>query len=174
MNWLKISTAVLFIFLSTYCYYSFVINITPSEPLGIYKIHQISEAAQIHRGNIVAVCLPSQYQDLGLKQGYLLSGIRCGKTAPLIKTVIAIPGDTVILKNNEITVNGKVLLYVTKYIDGHGRRLGVFPRGVYKNVKTYWLIGTSDPNSWDSRYWGGVNRKNIVFTVVPLFTQKVS
>ena len=168
MSCLKISTTVLFVFLSIYCYYSFIINITPSEPLGIYKIHQISEAAQIHRRDIVAVCLPSQYQDLGLKQGYLLSGIRCGKTAPLIKTVIAIPGDTVILKNNEITVNGKVLLYATKYIDSHGRKLEVFPRGVYKNVKTYWLIGTNDPNSWDSRYWGGVEQKQILFLIKPV------
>ncbi|MDX2164738.1 MAG: conjugative transfer signal peptidase TraF [Gammaproteobacteria bacterium] len=174
MGWLKISTTVLFVFLSIYCYNSFVINITPSEPLGIYKIHQISEVNQIHRDDIVAVCLSSRYQDLGLRQGYLFSGMRCGKTAPLIKTVVALPGDTVILKSNEVVVNGKVLIYATKYIDSHGRRLDVFPRGVYKNIKTYWLIGTSDPNSWDSRYWGGVNRKNIVFTVVPLLTQKVS
>jgi len=164
----KIFIITCFIAIAVFSYRNFIINITPSEPLGIYKIHVLQNAELIHRRDIVAVCLPSQYQDLGLKQGYLLSGIRCGKTAPLIKTVIAIPGDTVILKNNEITVNGKVLPYATKYIDSHSRKLEVFPRGIYKNIKTYWLIGTNDPNSWDSRYWGGVEQKQILFLIKPV------
>ena len=162
----KIIITVLFVLVLGYVYQSFIINISPSEPLGIYKIQNID---QIQRGNIVAVCLPSKYQEIGLKRAYLLPGIRCDKTAPLIKTVIAVPGDNVILKNNEIIVNNNIYLYITKYFDSHSRKLDVFPRGVYKNINTYWLIGTNNPNSWDSRYWGGIDRKNIVFTVVPYY-----
>ncbi len=159
----KIIILVFVIFASVFLYQNFILNVTPSEPLGIYKIHRFNSAASIKRGDIVALCLTPNIENLGLKRNYLLPGLRCGKSPPLIKTVIAIPGDIVELKNNAIIVNGKTFHYATKYIDSHGHALEVFPRGIYLNTQKYWLIGTNDPNSWDSRYWGGVERKQILF-----------
>jgi conjugative transfer signal peptidase TraF len=163
---MKISIVVLFIITAIYFYRHFVINLSSSEPLGIYKIWQ---PQSIQRDDVVAVCLSGRYQKIGLSKGYLIPGIRCKETAPLIKTVIAIPGDTVILGNNKIIVDGKVYPCTTKYFDSHGRKLEVFPRGVYRDTNAYWLIGTNSPNSWDSRYWGGVDRKQILSPVSRIF-----
>lgn len=162
----KIIITLIFIITAIWLYRNFIINLSPSEPLGIYKIRQ---SQSIQRDDVVAICLSGKYQKTGLSRGYLVTGIRCKETAPLIKTVIAIPGDTVVLENNRIIVNGKVHPYITKYFDSHDRKLEVFPRGVYRDTNAYWLIGTNSLNSWDSRYWGGVDRKQILSRVTRIF-----
>lgn len=162
----KVLILTCFMAVSVFIYQKFIINVTPSEPLGFYKIDRLRKASLIHRGDIVAVCLPAKWRDIGLKHHYLIPGLRCKNSAPLLKTVIAIPGDTVVLKNDSIIVNGRYLPYSTQMNDSKGRKLVSFPRGFYNAVNTYWLIGVSDLNSWDSRYWGGVERKNILFKVV--------
>jgi len=156
---------IVFILAAILAYQNFIINVSPSEPLGVYRIIRDKE---IQKGDKVALCLNIPLQEVGLKRGYLLPARRCQMTEPLIKTIVAVPGDAVILKNNEIIVNSKVLPYPTKYVDSHGRKLDVFPRGIYKNIKTYWLVGTNDPDSWDSRYWGGVEQKQILFLIRPV------
>ena len=80
------------------------INLTSSMPIGIYQ-RQVTHA--IHHGNIVAVCLPEQIARLGLKRGYLQKG-RCPSGAiPVLKEVIAVPGDEVSVTKDDIIVNGK-------------------------------------------------------------------
>ncbi|MDX2165048.1 MAG: conjugative transfer signal peptidase TraF [Gammaproteobacteria bacterium] len=158
----KIIITILFFIVLDYISQSYIINVSPSEPLGIYKIKR---NVQFQRGDIVAVCLPSKIQQIGLKRAYLLPGIRCGETAPLIKTIIAMPGDIVILKDDEIIVNDKILPYGTKNFDSEGRKLAKFSRGIYKNINKYWLIGVSSPDSWDSRYWGMVDKKYLLYKV---------
>lgn len=155
-----------FLFLVFLFYHSFIINVSSSEPLGLY---QIQRESSLHRGDIVAVCLSPSYQQEGLGRGYLLPGIRCHGAAPLIKTVVSIPGDTVILTRTEIRINGKNFPCVTKVYDSHGFTLQTVRRGVYKNSQQYWLIGTNDVNSWDSRYWGGVERTQILYRLKHMF-----
>ncbi len=72
----------------------FTINLTPSMPLGIY----VKSYDVIQRGDIVAACLPESYKSLALNAGYLHRGARCSGSDPIIKEVIAVPGDHVILK----------------------------------------------------------------------------
>lgn len=40
----------------------------------------------------------------------------------------------------------------------NSRKLPVYPRDIYKNVKGYWVMGVNDPKSWDSKYWGEIKK----------------
>ena len=143
-----------------------VINVTPSMPEGIY----FKSSASFTRENIVLVCLDEVFQHLGISQRYLLRGhYICSQTRPLIKHIIAIPGDHVVLSDQAITVNGHDYLYPTFYQDARQRRLNVYPRGDYQQTSAYWLLGEA-VNSWDSRYWGPVDRRAIKNRLIPLVT----
>lgn len=146
--------------------YGVCINVTPSMEEGIY----IRDINQIHRGDIVALCLADPYKTLGLIRGYVEKGRRCQGTDPLIKAVIAIPGDEVTLTDRFIRVNNVIYPYQTFYTDSLHRKLPVYPRGKYLHIQGYWLIGTHSACSWDSRYWGEIQANKILYKLKPLLT----
>lgn len=127
-----------------------IINITPSMREGLY----LNKSSSIKRGDIVAACIPNAYTELGIQRLYIGKGTACYGVMPIIKKVIALPGDNVVLTDHFIAVNGIQYPYKTEYSDSLGRPLTVYPRGHYPHTKGYWLIGTHSPHSWGSRYWG--------------------
>ena len=162
---LIVSLASILLFIVVY--QNLVFNITPSMPEGIYlKTH-----SSIKRGSIVLVCLDKEQTQLGLARHYLIEGDKnCNNTVPLIKRVIAVPQDNVLLADDSVTVNGKKYPYPTFYQDSAHRPLPVYPRGEYLNTTGYWLLGTTDAHSWDSRYWGPVPQRALRQTLLPLLT----
>lgn len=143
------------------------INVSESMKEGVY----IGAGHIIHRGDTVAVCLDKNVAKVGLKQGYVLRGNACdGGTSPLIKQVLAIPGDNLVLTDTNIRVNDHSYPYVTFHTDTQGREISSIPRGNYSAIKRYFLIGTNAQNSWDSRYWGQVNQDQILYRLVPVWT----
>lgn len=134
------------------------INITPSMKEGIY----IRASGKIKRGDIVSACLSDPYKTIGLKNSYIQKGTKCNGADPVIKQVIAIPGDNVVLDKNYIKVNGVTFYLPTKIKDSNGKNLNTYPRGKYFNTKGYWLVGTNSANSWDSRYWGFIMESQIL------------
>ena len=145
-------------------YLGVLINITPSMKLGIY----VRSHKPIHRGDIVAFCLVGPYKAMGLNRLYIQKGRKCGGAEPLIKEVIATPGDDVILEDSYITVDGVRYRFRTFYQDSEGRALDIYPRGNYPNTYGYWVIGTHAKNSWDSRYWGMISKEQILYKLKPL------
>lgn len=133
-------------------------------PRGIYW----RETGKIHRGDFVAFCLNKKHQQSGLDRGYLINGTRCQFSEPLIKKVIAVPGDNIILSSQFIIVNSKFLSYQTLSTDSQNRPLEAYPAGVYTNTKDYWVIGTDSKRSWDSRYFGPIPQKSILWKIKPL------
>ncbi len=129
------------------------VNITSSMPLGIY--HFISPTS-LHRGDIAIFCLKAEEAvRLAVSRKYLGSGRCPGRLPPLIKTVIALPGDYIAFAGKEIVVNGKTIPNSTiQHTDSHGRQMtsdlkeGVVPAG-----KTL-MLSTSNPKSFDGRYFG--------------------
>jgi conjugative transfer signal peptidase TraF len=145
-----------------------IINITPSMPTGIY----IKTSGEIKRGDIVAACLSDPYKTIGLKQLYIEKGVKCDGADPVIKEVVALPGDNVVLKNNRIIVNNINLFFITARKDSAGRILDIYPRGEYLDTKGYWLIGTNSQHSWDSRYWGSIDKAQIMSKLQPVITSR--
>ncbi len=144
-----------------------MINVSPSMKEGFY----IRSSGEIKRGDIVAACLTAPYQTIGLSNLYIEKGQRCNGADPLIKSVIAVPGDQVVLNNGGFIINDESFLYPTERQDSAGKKLAAYPRGKYLS-KGYWLIGTNSTQSWDSRYWGPVNKEQILFKLSPLLVWK--
>ena len=143
-------------------------NYTPSMPVGFY-IGNIY--TNIHPQDIVAVCLPLSINVYGLKRSYLLHGHCPGGAISVLKTVIAVPGDTIQLTNQAILVNGIYYFAPYQAIDHAGRHTKKFVlNGTYHSTG-YWLYGSNDfIHSWDSRYYGPVSRENIIGVYRPLIT----
>jgi conjugative transfer signal peptidase TraF len=145
------------------------LNYTSSMPIGFYRRVVVTN---ITRGDLVAVCLPKQIAAIALQRGYLSAGHCPSKVIPVLKQVIAIPGDTVMLTNSEIAVNG--LVYAAPFMPtDHKKKLlqKFVTSGLYQHTDGYWIYGANDPvKSWDSRYYGGVDRKTIIGVYKPLLT----
>ena len=143
-------------------------NSTESMPIGFY---QIQKATTLKSGDYVLVCLPDPIAQEGHERGYLKKGIGCTNGAePLLKELIAVPGDNVFLTSNEMIVNGVGYQAPLFKIDRQGRATVYVQRGSYDHTSLYWLYGEHDQTySWDSRYYGGVGRENIMGIARPLF-----
>jgi conjugative transfer signal peptidase TraF len=145
-------------------FFDITINYTRSMPFGIY----IKRSGDIGRGDIISFCLSDKYKKIGLKNQYIEYGTACDGAEALIKKVIAVPVYTVLLKKDSLRVNNQIYKYKTKQIDSSGRALLNYPRGKYKNIDGYFVVGTNDENSWDSRYFGFVKNENIKNKLKPL------
>lgn len=161
-----ILVALCCLILATAKFFGIIINTSPSMPPGIY----VKKFTPVKRGDIVAACLDIRHTQLGLQHHYLKSGFACNGAEPVIKKIIAIPGDAVQLTDQYIQVNQKFYFYPTFYHDSRGTPLEIFPRGNYPAQNDYWLLGTNNPRSWDSRYWGPVPSEQIIENLYPLFT----
>lgn len=147
-----------------------MINISNSMPEGLYYSHPYNDHLDnLNKGDIVAVCLKEPFLDIGLQRNYIDPGQKCHGSIPLIKSVFALPGDKIVLQANQIIVNGNTYSYQTYLKDRLGRPLDAITRGTYRS-NGYWLIGTHDPHSWDSRYWGEIQPNQIVAILKPAIT----
>lgn len=146
----------------------FLLNITPSMPMGIYHINQVTH---IRRGEDVVVCLPDAIAQVGLNNHYIHASHECSSGAePLLKQVIALPGDQVWVTEHHMIVNGMIYaaFRLSRSPEGHVVKSWIKP-GHYV-AQGYWLYGQTEPYlSWDSRYYGGVPKRAIIKTVKPVW-----
>lgn len=144
-------------------------NYTPSMPIGFY---QRVDATKIKRGDLVSVCLTKRIAAVALQRGYLRAGSCPSRVIPVFKQVIAAPGDIVILTNSNIIVNGFEYAAPFMPTDHNKKTLQKFiSNGLYQPSYGYWIYGVNDSiKSWDSRYYGPVNRREIIDVYKPLFT----
>lgn len=158
----------LFIFF-TLKFFGIRFNYTESMPIGFYKkVHSV----HIARNDLVAVCLPNRIALEGLKRHYLIHGSCSNGSTPVLKKIIAVPGDTVSLNNQMMIVNDISFIAPLQLKDSSHQLIKKFIKnGEHKNIDSYWLYGINDPTySWDSRYYGGVDCKNIIGVYKPVLT----
>lgn len=87
-----------------------------------------------------------------------------GTGCDFIKRVIAVPGDTISVKNNHYVVNGQVLEenYIPsdfKTLPGNYTEDG---RVITLSANEYFVSGDNRPYSSDSRQWGPITKNEIV------------
>jgi conjugative transfer signal peptidase TraF len=146
------------------------INLTPSEPLGLWRIVPLYRPLAID--DLVFICPPETAEMVKARaRGYLRSGSCPGGVAPLIKTVIAVAGQHVEI-GASVSVDGRVVSSSRLALrDGKGRPLTPFPSGIVP--PGYVFLHSAFPGSYDSRYFGPVPISGIlglaqeVFTYVP-------
>lgn len=143
------------------------LNLTDSLPRGIYReTHE-----PIMRGVLAVECLPAELAELGKKRGWLWQGSCPTGVPPILKRVVAVAGDTVELGKHYVAVNGEVLLgTATLFLDSNGREIPHVARGIYQLSEGEVFLLADNPTSWDNRYTGPTQVKNIIGTARPVFT----
>jgi len=138
----------------------YCLNITPSEPVGIYR--QIGGG--VERGALVLLNRPrgSAASILGR---YLPANI------PLIKRVAAIAGDVVETSARGVSVN-QILWPDSAPLthDQEGRSLRPYPFGVYRVPAGQIWVMSNHPRGLDSRYFGPVAELSVISRLVPIAT----
>ena len=142
------------------------INWTSSLPPGFYLITDDLNA------RLVEFCPPRIFSPLSIERGYRPGGICPDREAPLLKPVIATPGDTVMVSDDGISVNGRQLPNTRpRPLDSAGRPLKAWPPGIYSvSAETVWVASTYHPNSLDSRYFGPISISTVRHRLRPLWT----
>ena len=129
------------------------INMTPSEPLGLWRIVQITRS--IRPGEMVFVCPPDNAAIReARRRGYLRSGLCPGGFGPLIKTVVAVTGQRVAV-TDLVAIDGVPIRNSRIFEkDGQGRSLRHGQSGMLLPGEVY--LHSDFIGSWDSRYFGPV------------------
>lgn len=135
------------------------INLTPSVPLGIWRI--VALERPVRTGDRVFVCPPLTPVILeGLRRGYLRRGLCKGKIVPLIKTVAAMPGQSVLI-SDFVYIDGHLLAHSRLLpFDSKGRSLSPHSGGPVPAGTVY--LHSDFPGSFDSRYFGPLPRASIL------------
>lgn len=144
--------------------------VSPSVPVGLYRATQ----EPIVRGAYVAVCLPADIAAFAKERSYLSFGFCEGWVQPVIKVVGAVAGDSVVVDEDGVEVNGKALPdSETLAQDSAGRPLThVTWRTHYVLEDEVWLFSFHHKNSWDSRYYGPVSTDHIISTAQAVWVKK--
>lgn len=143
------------------------LNLTPSEPLGIWRIEPLSRAPLV--GDLVFVCPPPtpQFED-ARRRGYLRWGSCIGGFAPLIKTVAALARQRVEI-GDQVVIDGRPIeASSVRTRDGKGRVLVPYAGGIVP--PGYLFLHSSFESSYDSRYFGPVPGSGILGLARPVFT----
>jgi conjugative transfer signal peptidase TraF len=123
-----------------------VINPTPSEPMGFYRVVS-RKAPEYRRGMTVVFPVPTAFQTLVYGRRWLRRGV------PFLKSIVALSGDRVCVFDNHFEVNGRSLGPVYS-VDSSGspmpRIRGCFVIG----RDSFFPAGTYNPRSFDGRYIG--------------------
>jgi conjugative transfer signal peptidase TraF len=146
-------------------------NLTPSIPVGIYRLTPALPTSRLSSGMLVAVCAPLKAAELGRRRGYLEKGACPADAEPLLKMVAGVADDRVAISTDGVAVNGHLLPHSRPLrSDTAGRQLWPWPerRNKLRNGQV-WLYAYND-RSWDSRYWGPAPAGNVLAHLVPLLT----
>jgi conjugative transfer signal peptidase TraF len=143
------------------------LNLTPSEPLGLWRIEKLQRPVSI--GDLVFLCPPpTAVFAEARRRGYLRQGLCVGGFAPLIKTVAALPGERVEITDH-VLIDGRPLPASTvSGRDGEGRAVNPDPGGVVPPHHLF--LHSSFASSYDSRYFGPVPDTGLLGLARPVLT----
>ena len=138
-----------------------VYNASDSVPIGWYLI---SPAGSLVAGDLVLARLPGAVRVLAARRGYLPAGV------PLLKTVAAVRGQRVCAQDPEIRIDDRL---VTQRLgqDRQGRPLPAWQGCRRLQGTEVFLLSTSNPESFDSRYFGPISASAVIGVAQPLWLE---
>lgn len=145
---------------------------THSVPAGLWQAHKVP----IRRGVIVRFCPPDTPLFRNFQQrGYIPKSGSCpGNFTSFLKPVAALPGDTIVLSQSGVSVNGQLIPNSRPMRqDPKGRPITPYPAGTYHvPPNTVWLVSHYHPASLDARYFGPLPIRLIQSPMHPVWVEK--
>ncbi len=177
--WMRVETVVvllglsaLFTMLGTYAAGA-RINRTNSLPQGLYWLVD----KEPERGDIVSFWPDgSEPFQIARERNYIIPGQYCnrgdGGYAPLMKKLMGVPGDIVSITEDGVIVNGALIANSRPFeSDGVGDPLPVVRLHEYiLRENEVLLVSDYLPRSFDARYFGVQDKKQILDVLEPVYT----
>lgn len=138
----------------------FVWNASESVPIGLYSVEPVG---QLTVTNLVVAAPPQPLAALLAERGYLPLGV------PLIKRILALPGQSVCRNERTISVNG-IEMGTALAHDRRGRALPVWQGCQAISQSEIFLMNWDEPASLDGRYFGPIPFSAIIGRAKPLWT----
>ncbi|GKT19061.1 S26 family signal peptidase [Acidovorax sp. SUPP2522] len=147
-----------------------VYNPTDSMPVGWYRIEPIRSLTDelqppLSVGSIVLAHLPADVAALAAQRGYLPSHI------PLLKRVGAMAPQRVCIVDGEVSIDGVPVAAVLR-ADRLGRLLPSWPQCRVLVEDELFLLSTTNPASFDSRYFGPIDVSDVIGIAQPIHLEK--
>jgi conjugative transfer signal peptidase TraF len=144
------------------------VNTTRSIAPGLYVV----TGEPLHAGAYVLACPPPVQPFLEAHaRHYIAPGVCPGGMAYLMKRAAALPGDRVEFTDAAVLVNGHVLPGTARVrADSAGRPLPQPASASAVLGDEVLLLGDVNPRSFDGRYFGPVERAQVLAVIRPVFT----
>jgi conjugative transfer signal peptidase TraF len=139
-----------------------ILNASASVPIGLYAVRP---AGVLHVAELVVIRPPEPLASFLTDRGYLPKGV------PLLKHVLALPGQTVCRTDRTITVDGIVMGEALEG-DRRGRTLPVWQGCRAIPTGEVFLMNWHSEDSLDGRYFGSLPAAAIVGQAEPLWTDE--
>ena len=141
---------------------AYIWNASKSVPIGLYQLRPVGRLAVTE---LVAVRPPEPLATFLDLNGYLPIGV------PMLKRVLALPGQTVCRKGLTISVDG-IDMGDALPRDSHGRPLPVW-RGCHAvEPGELFLMNWQSEESLDGRYFGFVPNSSVIGKALPVWTRE--
>ena len=137
-----------------------VYNASDSVPRGWYRVRP---AKSLRVGDIVLARLPTEAAALAAQRGYL------PKRIPLLKPIGAMSPQRVCMQGGIVHIDGEAPITALT-VDRLGRRLPAWRQCRALHGDELFLLSTTNPASFDSRYFGPVTTSAVIGTARPLWT----
>ena len=140
----------------------FIWNASASVPIGLYAVEP---ASQLQLNDLVVVRPPEDVAAFLAEGGYLPRGV------PLLKHILALPGQTVCRFGSAVSVDA-IAIGDARERDSRGRALPVWQGCRVVAKGDVFLMNRPCANSFDGRYFGPLPAASIVGRAEPLWTEQ--
>jgi conjugative transfer signal peptidase TraF len=141
---------------------AYIWNVSKSVPIGLY---QLQPAGRLAVTELVAVRTPEPLATFLDLNGYLPIGV------PMLKRVLALPGQTVCRKGLTITVDA-IEMGEALSRDSRGRPLPVWQGCRVVGADELFLMNWQSEESLDGRYFGLVPHSSVIGKALPVWTRE--
>jgi conjugative transfer signal peptidase TraF len=139
---------------------SLVWNASDSVPIGLYRVRP---AGKLTVTDLVVAMPPEPLATFLAEGDYLPRGV------PLIKRVLALPGQTICRKGRAILVDG-IEMGMAREHDSRGRPLPAWQDCRVVAHGEVFLMNWDEPSSLDGRYFGALAASSIIGRAEPFWT----
>jgi conjugative transfer signal peptidase TraF len=141
---------------------AYIWNASKSVPIGLY---QLQPAGMLEVTDLVAVRPPEPLATFLDLNGYLPIGV------PMLKRVLALPGQTVCRKGLTISVDA-IEMGEALSCDKRGRPLPVWQGCRVVGADEVFLMNWQSEDSLDGRYFGLVPQSSVIGKALPMWTRE--